>query len=504
MKTYSSMLMDTLATAKIKSRRFSNKKNGSSIDSLYIESNHLDSNQCCDRLAYLLHQVILKSHRGLMDASPTIPHISHYGFYYFPDTLHYTENDIHAWIPEFLSLGASWLTLLAPSDKAIPESFIRRIIEVGIQPVLHIPLSTSRSGRSEELSLLFNAYAHWGVRYVTLFDRPNLLKNWSPSNWAKTSLVDRFLDIYIPIAEDARQAGLIPVFPPLEPGGDYWDTAFLYAALQGIQRRGYVDLLNQLILSAYAWSGNRSPNWGAGGPERWPQTRPYSTPQNSEDHLGFRIFDWYLATCEAAIGISRPIILLAAGSLIGNQLDPRSPAVDIHAHTWQNMTLVQLMSGSCQEYEPVPSQVISCNFWVLSTAESDKELRNAWYKPDGSHLPIVDQIKDWVANGGNDPAITDKSVPPLKSNFYGSRPISHYLLLPNYEWGASNIHLEAIRPFINKYQPTIGFSPVEASHAKKVTVISGTTCVPESIIDGLLAAGCIVEQISGDGMNIAT
>jgi hypothetical protein len=28
--------------------------------------------------------------------------------------------------------------------------------------------------------------------------------------------------------------------------------------------------------------------------------------------------------------------------------------------------------------------------------------------------------------------------------------------------------------------------------------------VPESIIDGLLAAGCIVEQISGDGMIIAT
>jgi hypothetical protein len=37
-----------------------------------------------------------------------------------------------------------------------------------------------------------------------------------------------------------------------------------------------------------------------------------------------------------------------------------------------------------------------------------------------------------------------------------------------------------------------------------VTVIGGATTIPESIIDGLLAAGCIVEQISGDGMNIAT
>jgi hypothetical protein len=439
-----------------------------------------------------------------MEAIPTNPQMTRYGFYYYPDTLHFTEIDIHAWIPELISLGASWLTLLAPEDRAVPELFIRRIIDAGIQPVLHLPLSTNRSGRSEELNLLFNAYAHWGVKYITLFDRPNLLKNWLPSNWAKNNLIDRFLDIFIPIAEDARQAGLIPIFPPLEPGGDYWDTAFLYAALQGIQRRGQIDLLNQLVLSAYAWSGNRSPNWGAGGPERWPQTRPYLTPQNSEDHLGFRIFDWYLATCEAAIGISRPIILLAAGSLIGNQLDPRSPAVDIHAHTWQNMTLVQIMSGHSQEYDPVPPQVISCNFWVLSAAEEDNEINNAWYKPDSSQLPIVSQLKEWVANGGNNPASSGKSIPSSILNFNRIRPISHYLLLPNYEWGTSDMHLEVIRPFIKRYQPTIGFSPVEASHAKKVTVISGTSSVPESIIDGLLAAGCIVEQISGDGMNIAS
>ena len=86
----------------------------------------------------------------------------------------------------------------------------------------------------------------------------------------------------------------------------------------------------------------------------------------------------------------------------------------------------------------------------------------------------------------------------------GARPIAHYLLLPAFETGVADLRLEAIRPFINKYQPTIGFSPVEASHAKKVTVVSGVSAIPESIIDGLLAAGCIVEQISGDGMNIAT
>ena len=427
-----------------------------------------------------------------------------YGFYYYPDTLHYSESDIRTWIPELQALGASWLTLLAPNDRAIPETFIRQIITAGIQPVLHLPLSTTMSGNSDRVSVLFEAYAHWGVRFITLFDRPNLLKNWSPSDWAKNNLVERFLDIFIPIAEQALLAGLIPVFPPLEPGGDYWDTAFLFAALQGLQRRGQIDLLEQIVLSAYAWSGNRSPNWGAGGPERWPETRPYQTPQNSEDHLGFRIFDWYLAVTEAAIGKSLPIILLAAGSRIGDQLDPTSPAVDVHAHTWQNMTLVQLMSGRSPELEPVPSEVICCNFWLLSAAAGDEEMENAWYKPDRSQLPVVDQIKQWLATGEIGPSSAGKSYPSPVSNTNYSRPISHYLLLPTFEWGAADWHLDAIRPFIKKYQPTIGFSPVEASHAKRVTVIGGASNVPESIIDGLLAAGCIVEQISGDGMNIAS
>jgi hypothetical protein len=423
-----------------------------------------------------------------------------YGFYYFPDALHYTETDIHTWIPELKALGTSSLTLLAPIDRAIPELFIRRVMESGIEPILHLRLPTSIT-LHDELRPIFTAYSRWGVKYITLFDRPNLMSNWKPSDWGKENLVERFLDIFVPIAEMVRRAGLVPVFPPLEPGGDYWDTAFLYAALRSIQRRGHIDLLKQLLLSAYAWSGNRSPNWGAGGPERWPRTRPYSTPHDSEDQLGFRIFDWYMAVNEAATGIPRSIILLAAGSLIESQLDTRSPAVDIHDHTWQNMTLMRIMAGRSPEYEAVPESVITCNFWLLSASAGDKEAKHAWYKPDLSQLPIVAQVKESVANGWDNSNATTKSIPTGR---IGSRPISHYLLLPSKEWSSSQLHLEAIRPFINKFQPTIGFSPVEASHAKKVTVIGSSANVPEPIIDGLLAAGCIVEQIGVDGTNNAS
>jgi hypothetical protein len=419
------------------------------------------------------------------------------GFYYFPDTLHYRESDIHRWIPELTALGAGWITLLSPIDRVIPEAFIRSLLDNNIQPVIHLPLPTSVEWDTDDLRLIFEAYAQWGIRHVALFDRPNLRKNWTTANWSQQNLVERFLDIFIPVARMAISAGIIPSLPPLEPGGDYWDTAFLYSLLLGVRRRNATDLVDQLTLSAYAWPGNRSPNWGAGGPERWPNARPYSTPQNSEDQLGFRIFDWYLEISQAVLGRRPPIILLAAGSRLGDQPDSQSPAVDLQAHTWQNMTLVRLMSGQTVEYDPVPDEVLTCNFWLLSADPNSTDINNAWFKPDLSHLPIVTTLKEWVTNG-NASGSQAKARP-----FPGLHPISHYLLLPNKEESEPDYRLETLRPFINKFQPTIGFSPVEAAHARKVTIIEGTVKIPESIIDGLLAAGCIVEQINRDGMNIA-
>ncbi len=435
---------------------------------------------------------------------PTSSQTIRYGFYYFPDTNHYRESDAHAWIPELLALGADWVTLLASPSRAIPEAFIRQLVEAGIRPIVHLPLPINAMDISNDVSLFFEAYVRWGVQYIALFDRPNQMKNWDPASWSQKNLVERFLDKFIPVAESAVACGLLPLFPPLEPGGDYWDTAFLFTALQGLQRRGHDDLLDRMVLSAYAWPGNRSPDWGAGGPERWPSARPYATPRNSEDQLGFRIYDWYLATAQAAIGKALPVILLGAGSRIGDRPDPASPAVDAEAHAWQNLTLVKLMQGQAQDYEPVPPDVLACNFWVLSASQDDPALKDAWYKPGQQILPVVSMLKEWVANGGARPASApiNKSMPSIKYN--NPRPIAHYLLLPTFEWGPADWHLDAIRPFINKYQPTIGFSPVEASHARKVTVIGGATLVPEAIIDGLLAAGCVVEQISGDGMNIAS
>ena len=66
---------------------------------------------------------------------------SRIGFHYFPDTLHYRESDLQAWLPELADMGVSWLVLKSDIDRAIPEAFIRGLLLKGIEPVIQFDFS---------------------------------------------------------------------------------------------------------------------------------------------------------------------------------------------------------------------------------------------------------------------------------------------------------------------------------------------------------------------------
>ena len=152
--------------------------------------------------------------------------LSRLGFHYFPDDSHYTGRDLEQWLPVLLKLAARWLVLSASPKRSIPEPFVRGIVEAGIRPVVWI-----KSGMSDtsprELAPLLTSYSAWGVQEVVVFDRPNQRTSWTTTDWSRPDLVERFVDRMLPILQLEKSVGLNPVFPPLEPGGDYWDTAFL-------------------------------------------------------------------------------------------------------------------------------------------------------------------------------------------------------------------------------------------------------------------------------------
>lgn len=422
------------------------------------------------------------------------------GFHYFPDSLHYREVDLYAWMPEIKALGGSWLTLIAPNDRAIPEAFLRGLMREYIEPILHFRLPVDHPTDLDSLGLLLHAYADWGVRYVALYDRPNLRANWSPSAWVRSDLVERFLDVFIPAANLVQQVGLVPIFPPLEPGGDYWDTAFLRGALQGILRRGQNQLAENLILGAYAWVNKHALNWGAGGPERWPQARPYHTPEGQEDQRGFYVFDWYLAIAEAVLSASRPVILLGAGYNPASRVK-RTVKLDLEQHARINQSIRMVMQDSTPVaaqpeggFFSVSAQVLACNYWLLAADAAAPERYLAWFQADGRTLPVVEAFKNKDELKNSSAAM--QAISP------SMRPIAHYLLL-----APSGVPLQetlsGLLPWISENRPTIGFSIEEAALAARVTIHDGAEMFSEELINSLRSAGCTVQRLDGIGTSIA-
>lgn len=444
-----------------------------------------------------------------MDTIPIPNNNSRIGFHYYPDTVHYRDQDITQWLPVLKSLNTSWVCLQAPTDRAIPENFITTLVSNAIMPVLQFNINPAYPPTQSEFNLFLESYAKWGVKYIILFDRPNLRKSWSAAAWAQQDLVERFLDRYVPLANLVLQAGMIPVFPPLEPGGDYWDTTFLKAALESLKRRNLAGLLDSLVIAAYARFSDRGIQWGAGGPERWPGARPYAESTTNEDQRGFYIFDWYAAIGRSCLQKDVPILLLGTGSTTDYVRQSKSSAAAVVDATIQSqyfLSVYQLLNkeavnepGSVErKLAPVRDQVIGCCFWVLCAEQGSSDSAAAWFKSESQPGANVQIIQQWLETRR---AASKVASPHTETT---PHPIAHYLLLPLYEWGISEWHLDVVKPFIKKHMPTVGFSVSEAAYAAQVTVIGGPQTFSDETLQFLRDHGCRVERISGDGTSIAT
>ncbi|HWQ46720.1 MAG TPA: hypothetical protein VN376_07625, partial [Longilinea sp.] len=271
-----------------------------------------------------------------------------------------------------------------------------------------------------------------------------------------------------------------------------------------LKQREEDDLLDNLTLTAYSWENGCGLNWGAGGPERWPETRPYFTPAHSQDQRGFRCADWYTVVAQAVLQKAPPVIMLQAGS------NPVAPIDNPETHAQLHLTIARLTAeeevtepGNDQTtVEPLNPSVQAVYFWLLACAETDPQKASAWFSDTEGALPIVTAFKERQNNS----SIPVPAEEPVYQDHCPSTSflLHHYLLLPSYEWGVADWHLDVVRGFIKKNQPTVGFSLAEASLASRVTVIGGSDLFPEDDLENLRLNGSFVERIEGDGTSIAT
>lgn len=434
--------------------------------------------------------------------------MSRLGLHYYPDSLHYSQKDLQTWLPAWQELGITWLTLVGSPARAIPESFLSEVLGAGIEPVIHIPLPVAQGDYASVLAPVFKVYADWGVKYVALFDRPNLRSAWTPEAWAALDLVERFLDNFIPLGKMLLSCGITPVFPPLEPGGDYWDTAYLSAALNALVRRNQVELVDRLVLGAYGWFHERSLDWGIGGPERWPSSQPYGIPQTGEDHRGFRIFDWYQAIAEAITGRRKRVILLKAGHSEKIVMQTELPTHEQVAL----MKLVLALRGDEKAIRPsapkyafeLDEWLMACNFWLMATPKGHAASNAAWFDETGRPAPFTRGLKKALA-------MSSRGKAPVPENFsFGAaqpgsskRPFTHYVLLPPGNQEVIEQCLNTLRPAIETQRVTAGYSLLEAALARHVICCDGGGYFEPSQIEQLQRAGCQIHKTDPNGINLA-
>lgn len=445
-----------------------------------------------------------------MDKTEDISVINQFGIHYYQDTLHYRQEDLKIWLPTLLDLRIGWIVLKSEKNRAIPEDFLSTLLKAGITPIIEFNLPLRSNFGTRELKLLLKVYAKWGVKYCVFFDRPNQKDSWSENYWAQNDLVDRFLDQYIPLAKFALEEGLLPVFPTLEPGGNYWDTAFLRTSIKSLIRREQNQVLDNLILSAYAYTHNHDLNWGKGGPELWPQSKPYITPTGSQDQQGFRIFDWYEAISNALLQREVPIILFDAG-LANHPFQNKLSAEEIKK-SWFDQKLISLLIhtqqsidvGNETSIDPLPPTILACNFWLLASEKDQPEAEMAWFVGTKHQNPFIQEMIAAFQQEQKQTQVAFEKQKKSRRSDPKQCLIKHYILLPDQEHGLSDWDFDQIKPWLNKSKVTVGFSIDEAILAKKVMLLSDQNYYSNETIRVLKKFGCEIEQLQKDGTSIAT
>ena len=428
-----------------------------------------------------IFQDICYSRKGFY-MNETLPRI---GFSYFTSPNYQLHSQLSDWLPIMKDFGASSVIFQSDFLRAIPEDAFIISRESGIKPIVHFTSELPKARDLKKTAILVDIYKKRGVEEIIFGDRPNLKGAWPTASWHDKNLVEHFLDRFIPLASYAVQQGIRPVFPPLQPGGDFWDTSFIDLAISSLKNRKLESILQNLILSSFGYTFGKPLSWGMGGPERWTGAKPYQLQDGQEDQLGFNNFEWVKKIAERNLGFEVPVIILEAGFHGKSNQEKNKDEILKSIKS----ILAALGKGSAKDLTDsaikFPASVLGCYF----------SLEKIRILMDG-HLPLTQFFEIFELP-------KQEKKPESKIN-KEPKIISHYLLLPSHAGSVSDVVLNKVRPIIKKFKPAVGFSLFEASFAQNVSIFPDPILFTEEKINQLRSAGCKVEILPDSGIEIAT
>ncbi|MFN8455283.1 MAG: hypothetical protein U0401_11565 [Anaerolineae bacterium] len=362
------------------------------------------------------------------------------GVHYAPTIMAQPKNMVDFFINELLAMNIKWVKLMQGDIPKVEHQYlIEQLVAHDIEPILRV--YRPYNDPYEHVGALVSAALPMGVHYYELYNEPNI--NGFPGGWhdGEAMNVERLMDVWLPAAEAIHRAGGYPGLPSLAAGGDYEDMAFLRAMLDQVTARGRTDLLERAWLPLHNYFFNHPFDYPAEpvnlqnvllnteeiarrglSPDqvqsmntaRLNARQPggyYVGDTIHQDSNGFRKFEAYAKIFHDHFGFDIPIISTEGGPLTGDQQDPRYPAV-----TDEDVTNLTLRAYHAM-LDDAPPYYFAYTPWLLANGAGghwDGAWEGAaWYKVDGSTLPVVPalkndprriEVRDWNTQPLFDPA----------------------------------------------------------------------------------------------------
>ncbi len=450
------------------------------------------------------------------------------GFHYYEDTDHYDEASLDYWLPKLQAAGTRWLVLSVTENVEIPENFIQRIAAAGIEPVITLGLALSEP---LPLALFRERVAYYrksGAHLIRFFDHPNMKEAWSVEDWLKPDLVERFVALFVRYAEICLSQKMIPLFPLLQPGGDYWDISFLKASLKILKTQHNETILPNIIFSADAGFQEHPLDWGAGGPASGRFTAAYHSDHT--DHKGFHIYEWYQAVLKQELNKTVPMILFHSG----RWSDATGPFDISPKEAKQQLVQVLSMLQQPGTEQALPSYVVACNLYKLPVEFMTNKryqdeaalsgrvnrgvmLRNVFHKePQVATQKIAKSVSSeigelfWRGLSAVAPFFYGegkkliriiaenfvKIVRSLIAIFLRGENFSTYFLLPDTESLLTEEQREIINRFSGRKNIKTGKNLNEALTVPKVILLNDISLYPKNIIRQLRFNNCQIHTVS--------
>lgn len=264
------------------------------------------------------------------------------GVHWIP-TVSQTPEVVDRFVDEAVAIGMKWVVFLNEgANVGANDYLVKRLTEAGIEPVMRVytPGLTPIGGDLEEM---VKHYSKMGVHYFQLYNEPNLMVE----TGGQFPSVDRYLDLWIPAAQQVIKAGGLPGFGALSPQGEMDDRDFLRQALDGLEARGQSRLLGRSWLAMHNYTGPR--------------------PLNDPD--GFMRFRQYDAIIRASLGHSLPIVGTEGGTHITEHVSEQKQ--------------VEMVTGAYKYMGQREPYNFAYTYWILANGHDAAWDAHALIRPDG-------------------------------------------------------------------------------------------------------------------------